>query len=104
MADLCNECRKSPAVTTTVTGRPVCQRCANRLQGAAAGTVLEGPVQGIATGVAAENLTGLAAAFLRQRPRVHSGNVGGVESSAGEVLDAADPAESGRGQRMIAKV
>jgi len=104
MADPCSGCRKAPAVSPTVTGRSACQRCANRLQGAAAGTILGGSVQGIATGVAAENLTGLAAAFLRQRPRVHSGNVGGVESSAGEVLDAADPAVSGRGQRMIAKV
>ena len=51
MADQCSECRRSPAVTTTVTGRPVCQPCANRLAGAAAGTVLGGPVQGIATGV-----------------------------------------------------
>src|SRR5665213_3931430 len=63
MADPCSECRESPAATTTVTGRPVCQRCANRLQGAAAGTILGGPEQGIATGVAAENLTGLATAF-----------------------------------------
>jgi len=63
MAEPCSECHNSPAVTTTVTGRPVCQRCANRLQGAAAGTILGGPVQGIATGVAAENLTGPAAAF-----------------------------------------
>ena len=63
MAGLCSECRESPAVTTTTTGRPVCQPCANRLLGAAAGTIVGGPVQGIATGVAAENLTGLATAF-----------------------------------------
>jgi hypothetical protein len=55
-------------VTTTVTGRPVCQPCANRLTGAAAGTILGGPVQGIATGVAAENLTGLSTAFPPTTP------------------------------------
>ena len=82
MADPCSECREEPAVTATVTGRPVCQRCANRLQGAAAGTILGGPVQGIATGIAAENLTGLATA---------PGNGGGAGSSASEVLVAAEP-------------
>jgi hypothetical protein len=68
MPDECSECRRSPAVTTTITGRPVCERCANRLLGAAAGTILGGPVQGIATGVAAENLTGLSTAFPPTKP------------------------------------
>jgi hypothetical protein len=59
----CSECGKSPATTTTVTGRPVCQHCANRLAGAAVGTMLGGPSGGIVTGVAADNLTGLSTAF-----------------------------------------
>ena len=63
MAGPCEECRASDAVTATVAGRKVCRSCANRLGGAAAGTVLGGPVHGVVTGVAAEHLTGLAAAF-----------------------------------------
>jgi hypothetical protein len=63
MPEVCSECHRSTAVATTVTGRPVCQPCANRLLGAAAGTIVGGPIHGIAAGVAAENLTGLSTAF-----------------------------------------
>ena len=63
MSDPCSECRKAPAVTTTVTGRAVGQSCANRLQGAAAGSIVGGPAPAVVTGVAVSKLTGLSTAF-----------------------------------------
>ena len=63
MSNPCSECRKAPAVTTTVTGRAVCQSSANRLQGAAAGSIVGGPAPAVVTGVAASKLTGLSTAF-----------------------------------------
>lgn len=58
-AQRCNECGAAEATTETLTGRQVCQRCANRLLGASAGTVLGGVQSGIVTGLTTEHFTGV---------------------------------------------
>jgi hypothetical protein len=69
MAGKCSECQRAPSVTSTVSGRPVCQACANKLIGAAAGTILSGPEQGIITGVVSGNMTGVSNVSPRPRQK-----------------------------------
>ncbi len=64
----CESCGTATAVTTSMTERPMCQRCSNMGVGAAAGTILggadHGVEQAVVTGVAARNVTGAADADL----------------------------------------
>lgn len=57
-AERCNECGAAEATTETITGRRVCQRCANRILGASAGTALGGVQSGVVTGLTTEYFTG----------------------------------------------